>query len=81
MHVQPDNYVAFESVKKGGEYVAIQKNGIPPEKVKDLGATDEQVHFFVRVQVMGSYNTVLPSVFQTLWDQVLGQVIECDILP
>ena len=51
VHVQPDNYVVFESVKTPGEYVAMQKNDVPPEKVKDLGPSDEIVQFFVRVEV------------------------------
>ena len=31
--------------------MAIQKNEVPPEKVKGLGENDEMVQFFVRVQV------------------------------
>jgi hypothetical protein len=50
VHVLPDNYVVFEGVKSSGEYVAMQKNDVPPEKVKDLGTGDEMVQFFVRVQ-------------------------------
>ena len=53
MGVLPSNYVTFESVKKPGEYVAIQKNDVPPENVKDLGPSDEMVQFFVRVEVRG----------------------------
>ena len=49
--MQPDNYVVFESVQTPGEFVAIQKNGAPPDKVKGLGQYDEVVQFFVRVQV------------------------------
>lgn len=55
LHVLPDNYVVFESVKNGGEYVAMQKNDVPPEKVKGLGSNDEMVQFFVRVQVSPKY--------------------------
>lgn len=29
----------------------MQKNEVPPEKVKGLGVNDEMVQFFVRVQV------------------------------
>jgi hypothetical protein len=51
VHVQPDNYVVFESVKNPGEFVAMQKNDVPPEKVKGLEMSDEMVQFFVRVEV------------------------------
>jgi hypothetical protein len=50
VHVQPDNYVVFESVKNPGEFVAMQKNDVPPEKVKGLEMSDEMVQFFVRVE-------------------------------
>ena len=59
MHVQPDNYVVFEGVKSAGEYVAMQRNDVPPEKVKDLASNDEMVQFFVRVQVRVNYICVL----------------------
>ena len=55
VHVLPDNYVVFESVKNSGEFVAMQKNDVPPEKVKGLGMNDEMVQFFVRVQVRPKY--------------------------
>lgn len=35
--------------------MAMQKNDVPPEKVKGLGVNDEMVQFFVRVQVCISF--------------------------
>ena len=34
-----------------GEYVAIQSNGVPPDKVKDFTTSDKAVKFFVRAEV------------------------------
>lgn len=79
--VLPDNYVVFESVKSPGEYVAMQKNDVPPEKVNGLSDGDTMVQFFVRVERQKhTYSNAImtpfgrPSIANQLRDQCVIQL-------